>query len=89
MVRLSPLVSETTFRPAASRLKLPPELLGGRLAIRLVVVGVQVGVNGSDPCWLLVTTINDAGTGRIEIKTKATLVASFLSGNVSMFTTFY
>ena len=89
MVRLPPLVSELTLLPDSSRLKLPLELLGAIPAMRLLEAGVQVGVNGSAPCWLLVTTINDAGSGRIENEIKAMLAASFLSGNVSMFTNFF
>ena len=56
IVKLSPAVSEFTFRPVASSLKLPPDALGANPAIKLSAAGTQVGVNGPEPVWSVVET---------------------------------
>jgi hypothetical protein len=54
IVRLPPLVSESTFRPAISSLKLPRAVLGASPEIKLLAAGVQVGVKGKVPIWFVV-----------------------------------
>src|ERR1039458_245631 len=60
IVRLPPAVSELTLRPAISSLKLPKAVVGTSPAIKLSPAGVQVGVKGATPNWLVVETTRTA-----------------------------
>ena len=91
IVRLPPVVRESTSRPAISSLKFPKAVLGTRPAIKLSVAGVQVGVNGSGPFWFAVKMTSAA---RVETETatqarKMRLVAAFNFVRVGFMVTNY
>ena len=71
MARLPPEVRDATFRPAISSLKFPEDVLGANPAIKLLVAGFQVGVNGKGPFSLFVETTRAAWTE----PTKASMAA--------------
>ena len=89
MVKLPLIVNEFTFLPVVSSLKLPLELLGARPAIKPADAGVQLGVNGSAPCWLKVVIVNEALAEIVPVKDKKSVMleASFRWNSVAIFTT--
>ena len=91
IVRLPPAVSELTFLPDVSSLKLPLELLGGSPAIKLPAVGTQLGVNGSEPWSLLVVTVKEAEAEmtQIEVRTNAARKATLRWYEGAAFTASY
>ena len=89
IVRLPLLVNEFTFLPVVSSLKLPPELLGAMPAIKLAEAGIQLGVNGSAPCWLKVVIVNEALAEIVPAKDKKSMMleAILRGSSVMIFTT--
>ena len=78
IVRLPPVVSELTLRPAISSLKLPKAVVGTSPAIKLSPAGVQPGVNGVAPNWLVVETTRAAWAELAKInKAMKTKFAAF------------
>ena len=79
IVRLPPEVKELTFRLVRSRAKSPVVVVGANPAIKLSEAGVQVGVNGRAPCWLVVVIVNCAGAEPASVnKAARTIPAGML-----------